>query len=379
MLLKEQPKTFKDIEDARSFIRRVLGKTGVSNKDELGSKGDFIEQIDNIRKDEDNRLSDQIKHLIQHKKKAAYSVEELSDMFDCGVGKVRAVIEELEADGYTINLKNGHAIMSNVIEKGDDIYLDIKQMSTGFHRFGAIGDNHLCSRYQRLDVLNAIYDQYERDGIKVVFNTGNWIDGEARFNVNDLLEHGMDNQIKYFLEHYPSRKNIITYFISGDDHEGWYTQKFGIDVGKHMAAMAKEMGREDIVYLGHMEHDVVIKAKHGETKIRVLHAGGGSSYAISYAAQKIIESYQGGEKPDILLIGHYHKAAYNFVRGVHIIQTATTEDQTPFMRKNKLAAHLGAWEFEFATDDVGAITRFKQEFFPFYDNKYYEKWRYLWK
>jgi hypothetical protein len=79
------------------------------------------------------------------------------------------------------------------------------------------------------------------------------------------------------------------------------------------------------------------------------------------------------------LVGHYHKAEYNFCRGVHAVQTGCLQDQTPFMRKKKLAAHLGGWIIEFSTDDQGAITRFKQEFIPFYDNGYYkEKWSYKW-
>jgi hypothetical protein len=128
-----------------------------------------------------------------------------------------------------------------------------------------------------------------------------------------------------------------------------------------------------------MEADVILKASQGETILRVLHPGGGSAYAISYTSQKIVESYSSGEKPHILLDGHYHKAGYNYIRGVHVVQTGCTQDQTPFMRKKRLAAHLGGWIIEFSVDDQGAITRFKQEFIPFYDNGYYTKWGYQWK
>jgi hypothetical protein len=314
-----------------------------------------------------------------YKKKDTYTIEHLSDFFNTGIGNVRTAIDELIKEGVNIKINNGHAVLSNIIAKGESTTLNLKKMSTGFHRFGAIGDNHLCSRYAREDVLNAIYDEYERQGIKVVYNTGNWIDGEARFNKHDLSVHGMDNQIDYFLEKYPRRKGITTYFIAGDDHEGWYTQREGVDIGKYMAMKAKAAGRDDIVYLGYMEADIVIPSKNGQTVIRVLHPGGGSSYAISYTIQKIVESYQGGEKPHILLAGHYHKADYVYCRGVHCVQTGTTQDQSPFMRKKKLAAHLGGWIIEFATDDNGAVTRFKQEFLPFYDNDYYIKWAYKWK
>lgn len=312
-------------------------------------------------------------------KKGSYTIGQLSDLYNVGVSTIRAAVTDLKAEGMNLHVKDDSVSVSNIIPKAEPRKLDVRKMSTGFHRFGAVGDNHLCSKYERLDVLNALYDLYEQEGITTVFNTGNWIDGEARFNTHDIHTHGLDRQIDYFLENYPRREGITTYFITGDDHEGWYTQREGIDVGKFTHRKAQEAGRTDLVYLGHMEADVVLPAKNGHTTIRVLHPGGGSSYAVSYSVQKIIESYQGGEKPHVLLIGHYHKADYIYNRGVHAVQTGTTQDQSPFMRKKKLAAHLGGWIIEMATDDNGAVTRFRSEFMPFYDNGYYEKWAYKWK
>ena len=313
------------------------------------------------------------------KKRDVYTFEELSDQLDTGIGKIKEAIKEMSELGHNFSAENGYVLLSNIIPKAEATTLSIEKMSSGFYKFGTLGDNHMCSRYERNDVLNALYDLYEQEGITTVYNTGNYIDGEARFNKHDLHTHGMDNQINYFIENYPQRKGITTYFIAGDDHEGWYTQREGIDIGKYTEFKAVQAGRNDLVYLGYMEADVVLEAPNGQTTIRVLHPGGGSSYAVSYTVQKIIESYQGGEKPDVLLVGHYHKADYIFCRGVHCVQTGTTEDQSPFMRKKKLAAHLGGWILEMATDDNGAVTRFKQEFMPFYDNAYYKKWAYKWK
>jgi hypothetical protein len=78
-----------------------------------------------------------------------------------------------------------------------------------------------------------------------------------------------------------------------------------------------------------------------------LHPGGGSSYAISYRPQKLIESLEGGTKPNMLGIGHYHKAdlmpSYRNVTG---IQSGTFQSQTPFMARGGLSAHLGGWQIE---------------------------------
>lgn len=327
----------------------------------------------------DHDLKVKIKELF--KRKDVFHITEICEGLATESKKIKRLIKELISFGHTFKIDGDNIIFSNVIPKQEAFKLNVVAMSTGFHKFGVCGDNHLCSRYERLDILNALYDLYEAEGITTVYNTGNWIEGEARFNKQDINTHGMGNQVDYFVKNYPQRKGITTYFIAGDDHEGWYLQREGIDIGKFAEIQAREAGRTDLVYLGYMEADITIKSPNnkGKTTIRVVHPGGGSSYAVSYSIQKLIESYQGGEKPDILLAGHYHKADYMFCRGVHAIQTACTVDQSPFMRKKKLAAHLGGWIAEFSTDNNGAITRFKQEFIPFYDNAYYKKWEYQMK
>lgn len=281
-------------------------------------------------------------------------------------------IKQLQGAGYNFTMTGEMVLFLNHIDTGKSTIAPWK-WSNDWMRFGVCGDNHIGNKHFREDVLDKLYDTYQEEGIEYVFNTGNWIEGEANFNKLDLVQDafGLDAQINLFLKKYPKRDGIKTLFIAGDDHEGWYSQKIRIEIGRHMELKAREAGRDDIIYLGYMEHDVIVKAPFGQTKIRTVHPGGGSAYATSYSVQKLVESYQGGEKPSILLVGHYHKAEYIPVRNVHVIQTATTCDQTRFMRKKKIAAHLGGWMAEFKTDERGAITRFRTEFMPFYDRGYY--------
>jgi len=233
-------------------------------------------------------------------------------------------------------------------------------------RFGALGDTHLCSKYEDLDALNRLYEIYRQEGVSVVYHTGNWIDGEARFNASDLKVRGMDPQLRYFIEQYPRVDGIETRFIDGDDHDGWYTQNFGIEVGAHLDDMAKRNGRTDLVYLGYMEADTPIVLPDGERLVvRTLHAGGGSSYALSHTSQKIVDGWDDDERPFILLVGHYHKAEYlpNY-RGVRIIQTGTFQHQTPFMRKKRLHADIGGWIVDVSVEDE-KTTRVAAEFIHF--------------
>jgi len=188
-----------------------------------------------------------------------------------------------------------------------------------------------------------------------------------------LTAPGMDNQIDYLIDKWPVRKGIVTHFIAGDDHEGWYAQREGIEIGRYMERRAKDAGREDLHYLGYAEADVALRCGSGASVMRVVHPGGGSAYATSYTAQKLVESYQGGEKPHVLIIGHYHKFEHGYPREVHCVQAGCTEDQSLFMRKRKLGAHVGFLEMRITQDAAGVINRFGVEWFPFFDRGFYEK------
>ena len=111
----------------------------------------------------------------------------------------------------------------------------------------------------------------------------------------------------------------------------------------------------------------------------MIHAGGGSTYAISYSAQKIVESYQGGEKPAILLIGHYHKYDVGYPREVYTVQPGCTQDQTPFMRKKKIQAMVGGASISFKQDEIGILHDFTVTWNPFYDRDFYKGWKYHWQ
>jgi len=244
--------------------------------------------------------------------------------------------------------------------------------------FGATSDNHLGSKYERLDVLNDIYDRFEKRGVDRVFNAGNWIDGEARFNKFDIHTHGMEAQMRYLAANYPKRKGITTYAVAGDDHEGWYGQREGVDIGRYAERIMRDEGRTDWVNLGYMEaHIRLVNANTGKSQILAcVHPGGGSSYALSYSIQKIIESLDGGEKPAVGLYGHYHKLWAGNIRNVWCLQTGCTEDQTPFMRKKKLEAHVGGAIVELEQDpETGAIVGFTPKLIRYFNKGYYnDRW-----
>lgn len=244
--------------------------------------------------------------------------------------------------------------------------------------FGVASDQHLCSRYAREDVLADLYDAFVDAGVDRVFNAGNWIDGEDEKNRFDLQVHGFEPQIDYLVERYPRRDGITTYAVWGEDHEGWYSRREAIDVGRFAERRMRDAGREDWVDLGFVEARVdLVNANTGaKTTLVVMHPGGGSSYAYSYRSQKIVEALSGGEKPAVLLIGHYHKLNCNLIRNVWTAQCGTQQDQTVFMRKKGLDAHVGGAILMLQQDpETGAIFRCVWDQRSYFDRAYYnDRW-----
>ena len=226
--------------------------------------------------------------------------------------------------------------------------------------FGVTSDNHLGSKYERLDVLNDLYDKFALAGVDRVFNAGNWIDGyKTGINEHDVHTPHMEPQLRYFAKNYPQRQGITTYAVTGEDHEGWWARSMGIDIGARAEQTMRECGRTDWVDLGFMEaHVRLVNYNTGKEQIlAVVHPGGGTAYALSYSIQKIIESLEGGEKPAVALYGHYHKLGKFNVRNVWCIMTGCTQDQTTFMRnKVRQETHVGGLIVALDQDpETGAI------------------------
>lgn len=313
--------------------------------------------------------------IRRHLKKSPRSGSDLAELLGCNQALISKAIASMGRRGAMIlRTVDGRFDLgiSASLEPGRFTLKGSKGEWT--HQFGFVTDNHLCNKHSRLDVLNAAYDEFERSGITRVFNAGNMIDGEMRFNKGELVTApGMDNQIDYLIDNYPERNGIETDFIAGDDHEGWYQQREGVEIGRYMMNRAREQGRNDLRYLGYAECDVALNFGSGSAVLRIVHPGGGSAYAISYTDQKRTESYQGGEKPHVELVGHYHKFNHGYPREVHTIQGGCTCDQTLFMRKKRIQAHVGFSKIKIKQDGSGAISRISVEWFPFYDRGFYEK------
>lgn len=319
-----------------------------------------------------------VRALLTKRPRKSYTVIGLTKTLNISESKLSSVISKLRNEGLNIHSSYGNISVPATSFKIAPSVSMIKTYGVERFRVGVTADNHLASKYSRLDIVNRLFDIWEKEGVKDVYQAGNIIDGESGCNRFDVCAHGMDGQVKYLIDNWPKRDGITTKFITGDDHEGWYVRDTGVDIGRYIAMRASESGRKDLIYLGHMEHDVFIN--NDKNIIRIVHPGGGSSYAYSYTAQKIVDSYEDDERPSLLIIGHYHKSNFCHHRGVYTIEAGTTCDSTPFMRKKRLGSHLGGWTVDVFIDKTGRIHGISPTWHPFYDKDAYsgKQWSYKW-
>ena len=308
---------------------------------------------------------------IQKKKKGFTDVQ-LAKKLGCIPKEATDVIRHLaHHDGYNLVFKNG--LWQMLAELPQAPKLTIKRFVGEEFTFGLLSDTHLCNNRTRLDVLEAAYDLFAKRKIDTVFHAGNIIDGEGPYNRYEITQHGVHAQACEVATKYPYRKGIKTLFITGDCHEGWYQKREGIRIGFYIQKVCEDHGRTDMEWVGHLEKDIVIEQPHGKTRIRLMHPGGGSAYALSYSGQKMVESFQGGDKPHVLIIGHFHKYDVNYAREIITIQPGCVCDQTDFMRKKKLGAHVGFVICTVGRRLDGTLGTFKHEWYPFYDAKYHQR------
>jgi predicted phosphodiesterase len=250
----------------------------------------------------------------------------------------------------------------------------LKSDAHGRYRVGIISDTHYGSAYCREDVCEDLYDWFAAEGVRNVYHAGNWIEGTAPFNKHELSAFGMQAQLDYFIERYPQRQGVRTLYVAGDDHEGWWTQREGIDIGRALEESARAAGRHDLVHLGYKE--AFITLEHAKTKkhARMLidHPGGGSAYADSYAAQKRVESAQSGEKPAVWVFGHWHKLGYFHPRGVHVLLAGCTKDLDTFGRKKGLRYDIGGMIVDMKQDEGGAIVELTPRIRAYFDRGYHK-------
>jgi len=227
--------------------------------------------------------------------------------------------------------------------------------------FGVLSDLHIGHKNYRPDVLQDAIKNFDKRGVEFVCIPGDIMEGMSGRDghIYELSHIGASAQMEYAIDQLSQIEQQKYFIIASNSHDGWFNSKgnMGYDVSKDL-----EKNIPDMHFLGNDEGDLDASGMH----IRLTHPGDGTAYAISYKAQKYANALSGGQKPNIVLEGHYHKSMYMFYRNMHMFEAGTLEDQTIFMKKKQTPAHVGYWIVE-AEGGKHGVDRITPEFHPFYE------------
>lgn len=227
-------------------------------------------------------------------------------------------------------------------------------------KFGYISDSHIGHAEFKESLWVEAMRTFKREGIENVYHAGDILEGMSGRpgHVYELAQIGFDAQISYAEELIKAFPDVHIFGIDGN-HDEWYQGKHdaGVVVGNELEARC-----ENYHNLGQMEAAVDLAPN---VQLYLFHGRDGTAYAVSYKMQKLMESFTGGEKPNIILSGHYHKHLTMWNRNIFGVEAGTLCGQTPFMRGKKIPAHMGFGMMDVWYNSKG-VKRIGHTFIPYF-------------
>jgi len=296
------------------------------------------------------------------KRKDQATVEELADAYDVSPRRIREAVARLGDKGYRVGEEEQKVVLHRAPPPSDNVHKVLFRGKT--LRFGVVSDMHLGSKNERLEELHAAYKVFADEGITTVYNPGDLVCGKGIFpgQINEINLHTYEKQVDYAIENYPHVKGITTHIIAGNhDLEG----EFGKVGANPVVAVCNQ--RRDMVYGG--DYRATYELPQG-TRLYMLHPKGGLSYALSYKVQKIAESFEGGSKPHLCLVGHYHRRGSFEWRNIQMLLCGCFEGGGSFgARLGMGEPAVGFHTIEMTVAEDGSIVKFLPRWWKFFPGR----------
>ena len=298
-------------------------------------------------------VDERIVHQIKKRKELHY----LADLFGYTDEEFLLVIQKLKLAGYgniQVWEEEGKVFVHNPNYKfstGREYEITSSQEI----KIGVVSDTHFGSTFTAEQELHSFYELLKSKGVSKVLHIGDLTDGWYQSRATSIFEQtavGFTNQLNYFVNHFPKVKGITTYAITGN-HDQTHMFNGGANIGEIVAQL-----RDDIIYLGHNHAYFKISDK---VKISLIHPVDGSSQALSYKIQQIIDRNP-QKKAEIMLIGHYHKTASVFYKGSWGYLVPSFQHKSSFMNDNNLVSDVGGMILTIKLNKDGSLQSLATEY-----------------
>ena len=276
---------------------------------------------------------------------------------DPRVRKMEELARELHEDGVDFRVDRGQVYLGR--SEAEDQAIDLVTNVKNHLKLGIVSDTHLGSSYEQLTALKDFYDLAEADGVDAFLHAGDLIQGTPKMHrgmEHEVHIHSADGQINYAVDVYP-KVSKTTYMITGNHDDSW-TNESGINVVRRVA-----QERDDIEYIG---RDSCYFEING-LRTYIVHPDGGSSYAKSYKAQKLVEALPERERVQLAIIGHYHTYGVFKIQNTQVVMQPCFQGQYPWLVRKGLYPTIGGQILDLEYDD-DRIIRFQHTLYE-YDEK----------
>lgn len=267
--------------------------------------------------------------------------------------EILGVVKEIETEGiYSINSTYDgddyvFLLERNLIPQKAQYSHNIGETKT--FTFMVISDSHMGSKNEQVTFLHYLYDLAEERGITNVYHCGDISEGFKKSrddHIYSLHAISFDDQADHIIRNYPERQGITTYFITGN-HDHFHIQNGGANIGKRI-----EASRQDMKYLG---INTAVISLTPNCKMELFHPQDGSAYALSYSGQKYLDSLSGGDKPNIIFVGHHHKYISMWYRNVWYFEVPSTHLQSDWEKGKRIRNDSGALIVTVTVDEDGTL------------------------
>lgn len=342
-------------EMAIEAVRAVFGQ-GVSRQSiehHLGSR-----PIREFLAPESPKEDARIVRLVGLARTGKRTLEDLCDAMDESPKKVRALVEVARTAGYRIATVGDRFGLEPTATSRQERQVVLPPGKE--HTLLVASDIHVGSQFFLKDQFQDHIQRGYDAGARTCLVPGDILDGCYEHSRWEESQHGFEDQANECAKVFPRLPGLRYVGITGN-HDQTFEHRSGLSVVHRLPGVFRENGREDFELIGARGGFVRLTAK-GEARgllVEMWHPLKGPAYALSYKMQKHIEGYQVGQKPDVLLTGHWHQSCYFTQRGVHAMSCGTFHGgQSSFGKALGGAPAIGSWIIRYGMTKEGTVRDF---------------------
>lgn len=295
--------------------------------------------------------------LLDATRRGPIAFDALCDKLDAAPRKVRALVEAAQSAGLAIEVAHDTVAFKLAEPSATVRDVDVSPTTSGPQVVGVISDTHLGSRYCLRAQLREFVEYAYSRGAREILHPGDVLDGCYRHGTFELTHSGIEEQTRDLFEVLPALPGLTYHCITGN-HDDTFADHVGMDPGGYVQNWFEARGRRDVKFHGRRGAYLRIRG----AVVELWHPKKSPGYAVSYGLQNHIRDYGVGQKPDVLLVGHWHTWCYLEQRGVHALACGTFQGSgSAFGKSLGGAPSMGGTLLTWETTATRTLRRFAVE------------------